>query len=461
MSGNPVVTRFAPSPSGELHLGNARTALFNWLFAHAAPAGSCLLRIEDTDRERSDERFVIGLLDDLRWLGLEWSGTPLRQSQRGEFYAAQFARLEDSGAVYPCFCTPRELELARAAQLAAGQPPRYAGTCRDLDAGQRAARAAGGASSTLRFRVAPGRRIAFDDLVFGGQEFASADIGDFIVRRADGTPAFFFCNAVDDAATGVTQVLRGEDHLANTPRQLLVLEALGQPAPRYGHVALLTGADGAPLSKRHGATSVRELREQGYLATAVLNLLFRLGHSTPVHGLLSLQQMCGHFDPAHLQRSPAHFDPQQLHAWQKDAVHAQTPEQARDWLRPVLPAGLAPPIELAFARAVLPNLVLPADAVHWAQVAFGPPPEPVPEARAAIAQAGPAFFAAASRAAAEQGNDFARIAEAARLASGYKGAALFQPLRVALTGQLHGPELKALLLAMAPDAARQRLQRFA
>jgi glutamyl-tRNA synthetase len=461
MSDTVVVTRFAPSPSGELHLGNARTALFNYLFARAGADGRFLLRIEDTDRERSQEIFVAALLEDLQWLGLAWDATPLRQSARTEFYAGQFARLEQFEVVYPCFCTPRELAVARAAQLAAGRPPRYAGTCRELSVAERLARHASGLPAALRFRVPQGRHLRFDDLVHGVQEFASQDIGDFIVRRADGTPAFFFCNAVDDSDTGVTQVLRGEDHLANTPRQLLILEALGRRAPRYGHVSLLTGADGAPLSKRHGATSVRELREQGYLATAVLNHLFRLGHSTPVHGLLTLQQMCAAFDATHLQRAPAHFDGQQLHSWQKDAVHAQTPEQARQWLVAALPVGLAPHIATAFVRAVLPNLVLPGDARHWAEVAFGPPPEPDPAARVAIDTAGPAFFAAAGAAAAERGNDFMHIANAARAASGYKGAALFQPLRVALTGQLHGPELKALLLAMAPDAARQRLQRFA
>ncbi|MEO7775535.1 MAG: glutamate--tRNA ligase [Steroidobacteraceae bacterium] len=459
MSGNSVVTRFAPSPSGELHLGNARTALFNYLYAHKN-GGRFLLRIEDTDRERSQERFVDSLLADLAWLGLGHDDLPLRQSRRSEFYAEQFARLEQLALVYPCFCTPRELKLARDAQMTAGRPPRYAGTCRHLSEAQRAERRAAGIQSTLRFEVPQGTRIEFDDLVHGPQSFASDDIGDFIVRRADGTPAFFFCNACDDSASGVTLVLRGDDHLTNTPRQLMLLAALNERAPGYGHVSLLTGADGSPLSKRHGATSVHELRDQGYLPHALRNHLFRLGHSTPVNGLLSLEQMCAAFDPTHLQRAPAYFDTQQLHVWQKDAVHAQSVDQARVWLQGVLPA-LDSQIEAAFVRAVLPNLVLPADARHWIEVTFGAPPEPEANARAVIATAGTAFFAAASGAAATYGNDFVRIAEATRLATGVKGAALFQPLRVALTGQLHGPELKALLLAMAPDAARQRLQRFA
>src|SRR5262249_39854853 len=199
---------------------------------------------------------------------------PYRQSERGALYAQELAALERAGAVYLCFCTPLELSLSRRAQLAAGRPPRYAGTCRDLPAAERARRIAAGASATLRFRVPRGERIDFIDLVHGEQSFASDDIGDFVVRRADDTAAFFFSNAVDDARMGVTLVLRGEDHLTNTPRQLLILAALGQAPPRYGHVALLVGADGAPLSKRHGAASVREYRERGYLPAAIVNHLF-------------------------------------------------------------------------------------------------------------------------------------------------------------------------------------------
>ncbi|HLJ37839.1 MAG TPA: glutamate--tRNA ligase, partial [Steroidobacteraceae bacterium] len=272
---SPPVTRFAPSPTGELHLGNVRTALFNLLLARHG-GGRFLLRIEDTDAQRSLEAHTQSLLEELRWLGIEWDAGPdredalgpYRQSQRTAHYAAYFAQLEKRGAVYSCFCTPLELEASRRAQLAAGRPPRYAGTCRELSAAERARRAAQGVAPTLRFRVPAGVQVTFEDLVHGPQSFATDDIGDFVVRRADGSAAFFFSNAVDDAAMGVTLVLRGEDHLANTPRQLLLLEALGLAPPAYGHLALLLGADGAPLSKRHGAASVREFRERGFLPQA-------------------------------------------------------------------------------------------------------------------------------------------------------------------------------------------------
>jgi glutamyl-tRNA synthetase len=464
----PSVTRFAPSPTGELHLGNARTALFNLLLARHA-GGRFILRIEDTDAERSLESHMQALLEDLRWLGIDWDAGPdredalgpYRQSQRGALYAGYFGQLEQRGCVYPCFCTPLELDLARRAQLAAGKPPRYAGTCRDLSAEERARRSGQGLTATLRFRVPAGARVEWVDLVHGPQSFATDDIGDFVVRRADGSAAFFFSNAVDDACMGVTLALRGEDHLANTPRQLLLLEALGLAAPAYGHVALLVGADGAPLSKRHGATSVREYREQGYLPLALLNHLFRLGHSSALHGLLTLEEMVRGFDSKHLGRAPARFDEQQLTVWQKDTVHNMTPEAARVWLRGFLPPKLDERSTIAFVAAILPNLVLPGDALPWAEVVFGGPPALEEGGEAVVRDAGAGYFAAAAAAADRSGNDLAAIAGAVRAATGRQGKQLYMPLRLALTGRTHGPELAPLLKAMPPGKAHERLARFA
>ncbi|HUN72215.1 MAG TPA: glutamate--tRNA ligase [Steroidobacteraceae bacterium] len=463
-----VVTRFAPSPTGELHLGNARTALFNYLLARRG-AGRFLLRIEDTDAQRSQEAHLAVVLEDLRWLGLNWDAGPdredgrgpYRQSQRAAIYGRLFEALEQQAIAYPCFCTPLELEASRRAQLGSGRPPRYAGTCRDLSPEQRRARQAQGLPATLRFRVPAGRRIEFTDLVHGPQSFMSDDIGDFIVRRADGTAAFFFSNAVDDASMGVTLVVRGEDHLANTPRQLLILEALGLRAPGYGHVSLILGPDGAPLSKRHGATSVREYRDSGYRPEALVNHLFRLGHSSGEHGLLDLEAMARAFDPGHLGRSSAHFDAQQLWVWQKEAAHRLQADEARAWLTPVLPAGLGEPAVRAFVDAVLPNVVLPEDARPWARIVFGPPPALAPEGEEIVRRAGGPYFAAAAQAAAQSGNDLPAIASAVRTATGRKGAELYMPLRLALTGLSHGPELAPLLRAMPAGEARTRLARFA
>lgn len=461
-------TRFAPSPTGELHLGNARTALFNFLLARHARE-RFVLRIEDTDAGRSRPEHVEGLIADLAWLGLTWDAGPdcedargpYLQSQRTALYAQQFAELERQGVAYPCFCTPLELEAARHAQRASGRPPRYPGTCRDLTAEQRERKHAEGLPATLRFRVPAGRRIEFTDLVHGAQVFFSDDIGDFVVRRADGSAAFFFSNAVDDACMGVTQVLRGEDHLANTPRQLLILEVLGLPAPRYGHISLILGPDGSPLSKRHGAASVRAFRERGYRPEALVNYLFRLGHASPEHDLLDLDALAGAFDIQRLGRAPAHFDEQQLRAWQKSVVHRLSPEQARSWLDAVLPAGIDPAAAVAFSAAVLPNVVLPDEARMWVDIVFGTVPALQPEGEQTVREAGGAFFAAAARAAAVDGADLAAIAGAARVASGRKGAKLYLPLRYALTGLGHGPELAPLLKAMPMGETERRLARFA
>jgi glutamyl-tRNA synthetase len=461
MSDQPVVTRFAPSPSGELHLGNARTALFNHLLARRH-GGRFVLRIEDTDVSRSSEAHIQSLCADLRWLGLDWDvgpGVPgdesqWRQSARGAIYAPCYQRLLASGRAYECFCTSLELEVSRRAQLAAGRPPRYAGTCRNLTAAQRAGRIASGLRPTLRFAVPAGEVVGFDDLVHGTQHFRSDEIGDFIIRREDGSSAFFFCNAIDDATMGVSHVLRGEDHLSNTPRQLLLLAALGLAAPRYAHVSLLTGADGAPLSKRHGATSLRELREQGFAPAAIVNLLFRLGHSTPLNGLLLPAPMADAFDTGHLQSASAHFDLVQLRHWQSEWVHTLPRDQAREWLAPWLPADLAGPAMDAFLDAVMPNTVLAADARDWAEVLYREPVRIDVDARAAIDEAGSEFFAAAATAVA-----VAREVDVAslRAATGRKGVAFFKPLRAALTGRLHGPEIAPLLRAMPHALVRTRL----
>jgi nondiscriminating glutamyl-tRNA synthetase len=465
--GQPHTTRFAPSPTGELHLGNARTALFNFLLARHH-GGRFLLRIEDTDTERSREEHTRALIEDLHWLGMEWQAGPdredakgpYRQSQRGPLYDRYFAQLAARGAVYPCFCSALELQASRRAQLASGRPPRYAGTCRDLTPDQRETKRREGIAPTTRFRVPLGRRIEFLDFVHGAQSVLSDDIGDFVVRRADGTAAFFFCNAVDDAEMGITHVLRGEDHLTNTPRQLMILEALSLRAPSYGHVSLIVGSDGSPLSKRHGATSVREYRERGYLPQAMTNHLFRLGHSSAENGFLSLESMAAAFNSAHLGRAPARFDDQQLLVWQKEAVHRLSPQEALRWLAACLPAGVSEDRLLPLVTAVLPNLILPEDVRPWVSVVFGDLPTLAPSEQQLVQEAGKDYFSVAAQAAAASGNDLAAIASAVRAATGKKGAALYMPLRVALTGQAHGPELAPLLKAMPPGKARERLARF-
>ncbi len=448
-----------------MHLGNARTALFNYLLARAG-GGRYVLRVEDTDVERGDESFLAAQLDDLRWLGLEWDAGPgredaqgpYRQSARGELYEVHYRRLVDSGAAYPCYCSPTELEVARRTQLAAGRPPRYEGTCRNLDAAGRARQEAAGRRPTLRFRVPEGRRIAFEDLVRGAQDFATDDIGDFVIRRADGIPVFFFCNALDDALMGITQVLRGEDHVANTPRQLLLLEELGLAAPAYGHLPLLLGADGAPLSKRRGSTSVGDLRAAGYLPEAVANYLLRLGHAGAPDEWVPWAELPAAFALERVGRSPAHYDEVQLQHWQREAVKRLSTEALDAWLAPALPPGLDEAQRRLLAGTVSHNVVFPADARPWADVLFGDLPPHDEDVGSLLAEAGHGFFEAALAALAVAGADLPALAREIRQRTGRKGAALYMPLRAALTGRRDGPELGPLVAALGTDQLEKRLR---
>ncbi|HET6725040.1 MAG TPA: glutamate--tRNA ligase [Gammaproteobacteria bacterium] len=464
----PIRTRFAPSPTGRLHLGNVRTALFSALAARAA-GGEFVMRIEDTDATRSRLEWRDALLDDLRWLGLDWNEGPdvggargpYEQSARGPIYDDYFERLLADGQAYPCFCTESELKAARAAQLAAGQPPRYAGTCAKLSAAEIEARRQSGMQAALRFRVPAGVEVRFDDVVRGPQHFDSDAIGDFIIRRTDGTPAFFFCNAVDDSLMGITLVLRGEDHLANTPRQMMLLDALGLEAPGYGHLGLLVGDDGAPLSKRHGSASLHDLREEGFLPGAVRNYLARLGHHyADDAGYADSATLAAAFDLARLGSSPAHFDRSQLQHWQKEAIARASDEALWAWLRDaapaietLLPAGDA----LRFVHVVRDNIVLPEEAQGWARSLYATEEAMSEQARQAIESAAAGFFQAAIGAGVD--GEFKSYVEHLSAAAGVKGKNLYMPLRAALTGELHGPELARVWDLLGPERIRARLEK--
>jgi nondiscriminating glutamyl-tRNA synthetase len=445
-------TRFAPSPTGHIHIGNARTALFNALAARAGGA-PFLLRIEDTDQERSSDRYRDDLVEDLKWLGIEWQegfaaagvNGPYLQSQRQEIHNHNLQQLLAKGKLYHCFCTPAQLSLSRKLQRAAGQPPRYAGTCSHIPDQEARTRLAAGEPATLRFRVERGTTIEFDDLVRGRQRFNSDDIGDFIVRRADGVTAFFFANALDDALMGVELVLRGEDHLTNTPRQLLLLDALGLAAPRYGHISLVVGSDGAPLSKRHGSRSLRQLRDEGWLPQAIVNYMARLGHSGHEERLLDLDQLAAGFAAERLGHAPAHYDETQLLHWQREAVLALDPEALWHWLEPVVGDRVPSESRIGFSRLVQPNLLLPAEALRWADVLFSEPLVPGSDAIAEMVATGSELFEQAAAAVRSGIDSFQLLGKHLGQESGRKGKRLFMPLRAALTGELHGPQLGELV----------------
>ncbi|MDM8547326.1 glutamate--tRNA ligase [Candidatus Venteria ishoeyi] len=472
-----IKTRFAPSPTGLVHLGNIRTALFNALLAYHNQ-GIFLLRIEDTDQERSEQRYVEQLMADLRWLGLDWqegnietgSGqgqyAPYAQSQRGDIYNHYYQQLEQSGLVYPCFCSPEELSISRKLQRSAGQAPRYTGTCSHLQADEVANKLAQGLKPTLRFRVPRGEVIQFDDVVRGLQKFQSDDIGDFIIRRADNTPAFFFCNAVDDALMQVTHVLRGEDHLTNTPRQLLILNALGLTAPQYGHISLIVGTDNTPLSKRHGSRSIQALAAEGWLPIAINNYLARLGHSGGRNELLPLTELAADFDIKRLGKTPAKYDEDQLLYWQQQAVLHSDEQTLADWLNDT--RTLVPEAQYAeFVSAIRGNITFPKDAILWAQILFAQHFAETENwdysdpAREQIQQAGSAFFQQAVNALETANGAWSELTKVLKKTTDKKGKALFMPLRAALTGQTHGPEMGRLLPLLGQQEASLRLQRAA
>lgn len=468
MNQSAVKTRFAPSPTGLIHLGNVRTALFNALYARHT-RGVFLLRIEDTDLERSRGEHILALMEDLHWLALDWqegpeaddTHGPYAQSQRGEIYQRYFSVLEERGLAYPCFCSPRELELSRKTQLAAGRPPRYAGTCARLNAEERQKRLDKGLQPNLRFRVLDGDVVRFDDLVRGPQAFATGDIGDFVIRRADGNAAFFFSNALDDALMEVTHVLRGEDHLTNTPRQILLQQALDLHTPHYGHISMIVGADGAPLSKRTGSRSVRELREAGYLPLAVVNYLARLGHHYENNAYLDLDGLAREFELSRLGRSPARYDPTQLDYYQRQAVQHADADTLWQWMGEPVHAVVPAARREEFVAAVRGNIVLPGEALHWARILFAETLELRGEAQAVVTQAGAQFFAAAVAALEAHPADYAAMVDQLKRGSGAKGKALFKPLRAALTGEVDGPELAPLLSLITAEKARARLAYWA
>ncbi|MBI3091249.1 MAG: glutamate--tRNA ligase [Candidatus Tectomicrobia bacterium] len=491
-------TRFAPSPTGNLHLGNARTALFNWLLARQAadlalpPAcgvsggqehrgrgvtkgsGAFILRIEDTDRERSTPEAEQTILEDLRWLGIDWDEGPdcggaygpYRQSDRGAHYAAALETLQRGERLYPCFCTPEQLEAERQAMLRRGLAPRYGGTCRQLRSSERAAKLAAGAPHALRFLTPPGR-LRWEDAIHGPQEVDGPTLGDFIVQRSDGSPTYNLAVVVDDSDMVISHVVRGDDHLPNTPRQLLLYAALGAPVPCFAHVPLLVHADQRPLSKRDASTSLRSYRREGYLASALRNFLALLGWSHPEgEEVFDTAALLARFDLARVRSSPATVPWHKLRwlnatylrrldaAAARQALVACDPEAAAR-----LPGGAR---WETFVHAVRQNCETLRDLLAWWRV-FEAAPLPLPESVRAMLREDTARRVLHSlRAGLAQGDEAAcaGIPELLRdigREHGIKGKALYRPVRLVLTGREHGPELAALLPLMGRALALQRL----
>jgi glutamyl-tRNA synthetase len=453
--------RLAPSPTGTLHIGTARTAVFNWLFARRH-GGQFLLRIEDTDRERSKPEYTANILEGLQWLGLSWDGEPVIQSERIEAHRAAIQALLDSGHAYRCYASEAELTAMRERQAAENRAPRYDNRHRDLTPEQEQAFIAEGREATIRFRIDDAALITWTDLVRGEMRWAGSDLGgDMVIARrapADriGDPLYNLVVVVDDAAMAITHVIRGEDHIANTAKQLLLYEALGVSAPVFAHTPLILNQEGKKLSKRDGVTSVSDFRAMGYSAEALANYMTLLGWSPP-EGMgerFTLAEAASVFDFERVNRAGARFDWDKLNWLNSQVLHALDPETLRQQLLPLWQergwAGSGPTAEADWQRELCallgPSLTLLADGVAQAEPLFSvPSPDEAalqqlasPGAREGLAALLERLPAAGEPFSAEQAQ--ALLAEVVSAAAIKKGV-LMKSLRAALLGSLQGPDL--------------------
>lgn len=473
-----VRVRFAPSPTGFLHIGNARTALFNFLFARHH-GGVFLLRIEDTDVERSSEESTLRILEDLRWLGLEWDEGPdrdgpygpYRQSERQALYRDYATRLLQEEKAYKCFCSPERLEVLRKEQLSRGVMPRYDGRCRSLSPEECSKRESEGERPVIRFRVGKGA-IPFEDLVHGKMTFQAEGMGDFIIVRSDGMAAYNFACVIDDHHMAISHVIRGEDHLSNTPRQILIYKALGWDPPRFAHHPLILGPDRTPLSKRHGATTVAQYREEGFLPGALLNYLILLGWTPPSgQEIIGLDRLIKDFSLEAVSRSApifnrkklewlnSHYIRQEDNQWLCDRIFPYV-EKAGLSVREIDPAYLAKVVS-----ALKGNLVTLSQVVEYLGIFFDEKFGFDDEARGILRDPehrktlGGALEVIKGMAEGNEMNEEVWHAFVASLEekTGKRGKGLLAPLRAALTGKTKGPELARTLPLLTKERMIRRI----
>jgi glutamyl-tRNA synthetase len=432
-----VVTRFAPSPTGRLHVGNIRTALHNFLFARKH-GGSFILRIDDTDRERSTAEFDEAIRDDLDWLGL----TPdrmVRQSERFDLYEREFQRLKDAGRVYACYETPEELDLRRKVLLGRGLPPVYERKPADASVPE-------GRAPHWRFRLDHDAPIVWNDLIRGEQRFDPKLLSDPVVRREDGSWLYLLPSVIDDVDLRITHVVRGEDHVSNSATQIQMFEALGASPPEFAHEALLVAAEGK-LSKRLGSYGAEHLREEGVESMALLNVLARIGTSQPVEPIASLEELAGEFEFSTFGRAPAHFDPHEVELVNARLLHK---------LDFAAVAGCLPPSATEEDWLLLrPNLIRLSDFDDWFAVLHGEvePPALSHEERLLVKDA-----ATAAEMLDWSAEPWRGLTDELKRSSGKKGRELFHPLRLALTGRESGPEMAGIVARMGRDRAVKRLE---
>jgi glutamyl-tRNA synthetase len=439
-----VTTRFAPSPTGRLHVGNIRAALHNWMWARKN-GGRFLLRLDDTDLERSTEEYAASIHANLDWLGLA-PDEYVRQSDRFALYERRLTELRDAGRAYPCYETAQELDLKRKILAGRGLPPIYDRAALQLSDQDRAALEADGVQPHWRFKLDHDRPIAWDDLIRGDQHLDPKLLSDPVIRRADGSWLYMLPSVIDDIDMGVSHVVRGEDHVTNTGLQLQMFEALGTPAPAFAHEALLTGSEGK-LSKRLGSLGCEHFRAEGIEAIALLALLARIGTSDPVEPVADLAPLLASFDFSRFGRAPARFDEEELKMLNRRIVHLLDYDAVADRL----PAG----IDAVGWTAIRPNLERVTDAAElWAMVE-GPVAAPTAseEDRQYLHEA-----AAIAETIDWEGDPWHALIEALKASTGRKGKALFLPLRQAITGIDHGPDMAALLPLIGRSRTVARLR---
>jgi glutamyl-tRNA synthetase len=438
-----TITRFAPSPTGHLHVGNIRAALHNWLWARQT-GGRFLLRLDDTDLERSRAEYADSIRADLTWLGL-LPDDEVRQSDRFALYEQQFERLKASGHVYPAYESAQELDLRRKILLGRGLPPVYDRAALSLTAGQIAAHEAEGRTPHWRFRLDHDQPIAWTDLIRGPQQFDAKLLSDPVIRRADGSWLYMLPSVIDDIDMGISHVVRGEDHVSNTAAQIQMFAALGAAIPSFAHEALLTGSEGK-LSKRLGSLGVAHFREEGIEPMAIVSLLARLGTSQPVEPFADAGALIDSFDFAYFGRAPARFDEAELATLNQKILH-HLPYEA---VAARLPRGMG---EAAWI-AIQPNLETLGQAADWWRIVTGPIDVPARDPGDAD------FLQVAHSALATLPFDegiWRALTDALKAETGRKGKALFLPLRRALTGRDHGPDMAALLPLIGKEEALRRL----
>ncbi len=440
------IVRFAPSPTGRLHVGNVRTALINWLFAKGQ-GGKFILRIDDTDLQRSTQEYEDGLREDLTWLGLSWDDT-FSQSKRFDKYDAAVASLKEKGLLYPCYETPEELERKRKIALSRGRPPVYDRAALSLTDEEKAKYEAEGRTPHWRFKLS-GERVEWDDLVRGPQSIDSSSVSDPILVRGDGSYLYTLPSVVDDIEYNITHVVRGEDHVTNSGAQIEIFKALGGTYPAMAHTPLLVGADGAGLSKRLGSLSMGELRQQGVEPLAICSMLAKLGTSDNIEIRPSLEVLAEEFSFSKIGRSPARFDEADLHNLNATITHSMPFSEAKERLAAVAPEAA----NETFWNLVRENCDKVEDVAGFVPVAFGDI-EPIIDDEDAD------FIGQAAQLLPEGEVTEATWGEwtsALKSETGRKGRGLFMPLRKALTGMEKGPDVGAMLQIMGRDRALSRL----